>query len=278
MKTHHLLLMGAALILIQPSLKGGDGDTYWQAESFFGYERGDYGTGDTIGVATTGVRLFHGGNYGQTRLSVPVVYVYGRDVQDTEAAPFFYTGVYDTGLPGSDRTVYGSGFGAGDDPTDKDAFGLGDITLETDFDLVKGRSLTGGVMVGVKLPTADEDKGLGTGEFDWNVGFYGAYALQPEISLFGRYTFTVAGEPSNADFRNTSAFIFGSSFQIAADHSASVFLETKQSIDRRLGTAATLYASWRYKFGDYHCSLTPYVGLTDEAPDFGLALALGMTF
>ncbi|MDT8419432.1 MAG: transporter [Desulfuromonadales bacterium] len=78
--------------------------------------------------------------------------------------------------------------------------GLGDITLDTYLTLLKGSpqhpQLTG--LLYAKLPTGDEKRGLGSGEFDWGVGM-GVRKRFAELSFYAEAMRVVPGTSTNYD-------------------------------------------------------------------------------
>lgn len=88
-------------------------------------------------------------------------------------------------LGGRRMTLRDSGMGGRRSSVSETRSGLGDITLDVDVKLLleDGATPRVSVLAYAKLPTADRDKGLGTGEFDWGAGLgigktFGVWALR----------------------------------------------------------------------------------------------------
>lgn len=138
----------------------------------FNYERGDYGGESDISTYTVPLSVFwYPAERYDLMLTIPYVYQSGG------------TGSVITGnrrLPAQAAAGDASPFAEqanGEEDTQtqspqRSRSGLGDITLEMQYSLLlesDRRPLTRLILYG-KIPTADEDKGLGTGAFDFGVG------------------------------------------------------------------------------------------------------------
>jgi hypothetical protein len=164
--------------------------------------------------------------------------------------------------------------GAGNPATES---GPGDLVVQGERFFVQGderRPWISGIFR-LKVPTADESRGLGTGEFDYGPG---AAILQPagrSLSLFGQALYVVRGDPAGADFRNTLWISAGAQRTISESSSFSLSFEDRQSVvrgrreirdlslgyDRRLSPAITLRSAL-------------FVGLSDTAEDWGFSAGL----
>jgi hypothetical protein len=242
----------------KPDILKGD----FGVEGLFGFERGDYGTGDTVSVTTLSARVLYTWSYGEARLTVPLVWISGRK-SDSGAGTVY--GGYGPPLTGE-----------GDD----DAAGFGDVRLETDLRLFgePSEGFYGGPTFGVKFPTADEDEGLGTGEFDWTLGGHVAYTVDRHTP-FARLTCTFIGDPPGVNYRDPWSLVLGSVYRADENNSFTPFIEVKESVERGRDDSATLFFSWRRELSNnLYFMLIPYVGLSDEAPDYGLSMGLGIRF
>jgi len=156
------------------------------------------------------------------------------------------------------------------EPSDSQS-GLGDITLTAGYAVLEeGETLPlVRVLAYVKLPTADEEKGLGTGEFD----FGGGIGL---AKWFGKWTtylegmYVLPGSSGDFDPDNYWNFLASVSFRLtdtlrpgislsggtAAFDGASAPLETRFKL--------SYWNSENFSFGGYLGK-----GLSDGSPDFG---------
>jgi hypothetical protein len=129
----------------------------------------------------------------------------------------------------------------------------------------------------IKAPTADEEKGLGTGELDYGPQLSIAQPLGTAWFLFGEAAYVVRGDPEGVDFRNTLWLSGGCQLRIGADSMLSVALDHRESaienrpaaedvtlgFDRRLSSRVTFRSAG-------------YVGLSETAEDYGLSLGLSV--
>jgi hypothetical protein len=97
----------------------------------------------------------------------------------------------------------------------------------------------------IKLPSADEDDGLGTGEFD--------YTVETELTqTFAAFTpfasvgYRFQGDPSGIDLRNVWLASVGGMYEITEDWTAGLFLDYRES------TTA---------FSDEQLELVPFIGV-----------------
>jgi len=159
--------------------------------------------------------------------------------------------------------------------------GIGDIYLSfsSDFrDLLQDLPSyipTPDLYAGIKIPTADSEEGLGTGEYDytlgltlnWDLGKMGCY-------LFGDYTW--AGDTLNTDFENLTCYGGGANYDLSpkttllADVSGCSALHSGISphFSLQLGIKRRVLAKyWIHGYG--------MSGLDDESADYGFGLTIG---
>lgn len=117
-----------------------------------------------------------------------------------------------------------------------------------------------------KLPTADEDKGLGTGETDYGAFVEVAYSFD-RIKPFASLGYLWTGDARTIDYRNTWLYSLGVSQYVGAD-------KFHVSIDAREKTLAgfddtrLLSAGWLHSLSANHTlELNVSTGLNDSSPD-----------
>jgi Putative MetA-pathway of phenol degradation len=215
------------------------------------YFSGDYGTGiDTsityiplIGVVTTRRQ--------ELRLTVPYLSIH-------TSRPVLY-------LNGEVIPAAGGG-------TTSES-GLGDIVVQDEVFVVQGTSRRPWVsgILRVKFPTADESKGLGSGEADYGGGVGVIQPLRPGWNLIGAWQYVVRGDPPGIDFRNTSWLTAGVQWRRSEQSSWNAFYDVRQSViegnrdlaDVSLGYDRTLSPGTVLR-------LTAYAGLSSTAERFGI--------
>ena len=130
----------------------------------------------------------------------------------------------------------------------------------------------------IKFGTADEDKGLGTGEADYSVAL-DAYRFFDRFTAIGSVGYTVRGDPDGVDLDNTLQVSVGGSYAVSGGTRLAVFYDWRQAslsdnddpqevsvmVSHRLGPAWILrgYA---------------LAGLSDSSPDAGLGVVVSRAF
>jgi hypothetical protein len=154
--------------------------------------------------------------------------------------------------------------------------GLGDIVLAATYvyypgvDFLPLTELTGKV----KFGTADEDKGLGTGETD--------YSIQLDLSKrFGRVTpfgaagYRFIGEPSDVSLQNKVFAYGGVTVRVMDSMNLGLVYDWSQSSVKGRSDFHELSPFATFRFGR-HFAIDPYfvVGLSESAPDWGTGIQL----
>jgi len=177
-------------------------------------------------------------------------------------------------------TVIGAGdggvvIGSGQNQSTSES-GLGDIWLGAshNIDAVSEDLFYLDLAAKVKLPTADEDKGLGTGEVDYTVQA-DIYKPMGDRMPFATLAYKIKGDPAGIELDNVLYASLGTDFvhselthlgltldyQEAATDSADHALEAMAYINRKLDDR------WSLMFYGYK-------GLADGSPDYGGGLQL----
>lgn len=236
----------------------------WRLSASVNYETGDYGTGidtDTLYMPLTIKRYLTRGN---VSLTVPYI-------RQTNTG--LVTVIDGVGVKIRRKRVL---------ITENTESGLGDIILRGGLYLLDsprhGLTLTGRI----KLPTADEEKGLGTGEFDETVGLEFAALLRPPWTLYLDTYYTFIGEPPGADFKNRFSFDMGLGRQLTESVSGSLYYEESTSIVEGTENLRDIMASIEVRLNKFKASrdvrlfVGAYVGLTQSSPDYGLSVGLSV--
>jgi len=154
--------------------------------------------------------------------------------------------------------------------------GLGDVTLRGVYTIFPIRPWMPFVDLGarIKFPTADEDRGLGTGKFD--------YELQIEIArVFGRFTpfanvgYRFVGDPATFDLHNTWLASAGGVWRLRERINTGLFLYYQQSSSISAQDQLDLmpYIDWAIT-PIWSASSYVTAGLQTGSPDFGIGLQL----
>lgn len=139
------------------------------------------------------------------------------------------------------------------------------------FDLAAGGKL--------KLPTANEKHGLGTGEMDQGAGLEFSKELSPGLTLLADGYYTIIGDSPGTDYNNEVSLAIGFYRPVEKDLSLTVLYETRSALvdgnaDPR-GLSGTL--SYSAKSGaEYFGGLE--FGMSDGSPDLGLSAGFNVKF
>lgn len=168
--------------------------------------------------------------------------------------------------------------------------GIGDVVLQATWRLLpEVDSMLPMFEVGgrVKFPTADRDKGLGTGEFDTAVqaglaqsfgpySIFGFGGIGP-ISLFASAGYRTLGDPPGFSLRDGPFTSGGMSLRIAERYGIGISYDWRRSATASTDDIQELVPfGWvdvgsRFRVGPYGV-----VGFSNGSPDFGIGLQLSV--
>lgn len=129
----------------------------------------------------------------------------------------------------------------------------------------------------VKFGTADEDKGLGTGEND--------YYVQLDLAkTFGRFTplitggYRFVGEPSGADLDDVMYGSIGTDFRFTRSTTAGLLYDYREASSSTADDSSEVFGYVSHRLSPAF-SVTGYgaTGFTDGSPDFNAGLQLNWT-
>ena len=86
----------------------------------------------------------------------------------------------------------------------------------------------------VKFPTADEKKGLGTGEFDETIGLETSKSLTEMWNIYADLYYSFIGDPPDVDFDNVVSYDVGVGYKITPETEATLYYrESTALLDSR---------------------------------------------
>ena len=160
------------------------------------------------------------------------------------------------------------------------ASGMGDIVAAATYNVHYDRaSMLGIDLTGkVKLGTADERKGLGTGENDFSFGA-DLYKSIERMTLFAGLGYTLFGDPPGFRLNDGFYWSLGASWKLPPRESIGVSLDGRQAIAPGSGDQRELTAFWsRALDSAWKAQAYFLVGLADGSPDWGGGLTLARPF
>jgi hypothetical protein len=232
-----------------------------------------------------------------TTLSTGVDYTtgdYGAD-QSTDITYVPFTWKYETGpwttklvvpwlkITGPGNVVGAPGdvivVGNGNAPRRTES-GLGDVVASAFYNVLSERAAPIGLDLGakIKLGTADEKKGLGTGKNDYSVQadlFKPIGALTP----FGSIGYRWYGDPAGVDFKNVFYYSIGASYKISQPTTVGVAYDTRPQIVNNGAhvSEATAFVSQKLS-PDWKLQVYGVRGFSTGSPDWGLGAVLAYSY
>ncbi|MEW6353523.1 MAG: hypothetical protein AB1469_04395 [Pseudomonadota bacterium] len=240
----------AAVLLLGGQAAGAEQNSFSMTTGF------DYSSGKYGGTTSTDILYIPViGKYetGRTTLKLTVPYISIKSAGGVVGG-------------GDGRVVIGPGSGAR-----RTESGLGDVVAAATYMVLEGGASAPLVDVTgkIKFATADEDKGLGTGEND--------YAVQADVyKSYGRFTpfgtlgYKWLGDTAATDFKNVFYGTLGGAYKINAQTSSGLIWDLREASTGGSSpqNEATVYVSHKF---DSKTKVQGYAvkGFTDGSPDWG---------
>jgi hypothetical protein len=168
-------------------------------------------------------------------------------------------------------------------PTRVTASGLGDVLLIGRYYLYteSDQGLLPSVLVSgrIKAPTADRDRGLGTGEWDEGVGLGLTKLLTEKLVGLADVGYTIIGQPDGFDLRNQWSYDVGFGYYFSPTLLASVYYEEARALVADFQNPRDIFAglSWRVT-QDFRLNAGVEKGLSSGAPEYGASVGASMRF
>ena len=159
--------------------------------------------------------------------------------------------------------------------------GLGDIILRGRYYLIEESSVMPLVALTarVKMPTADADAGLGTGEFDEGVGVELTKTLTDRWLAFFDAGYNIIGDAPGTNFNNQWWYAVGVGNDITDKLTMSLFYEEYRALIDTVNNARDLLALTNYVVNDtVHLTGSLLVGLSNGAPNYGFGCGIRFRF
>ncbi|HKU46839.1 MAG TPA: transporter [Burkholderiales bacterium] len=223
----------------------------------FDYSSGDYGTTTTTRIAAlSAIGRYETGKW-IFKATVPYLSVDG-----------------DTGV------IPGIGRARGAPARSTKESGMGDIVLSATYGLFYDKASTLGVdLTGkVKLGTADESKGLGTGEHDF-AALIDLYKTYDRVTGFGGIGYHVMGDSPTLQLENAWSANLGASYRLDERDSVGAMLEGRQRVAAGGARQRDLMGFWTRRLdGGWKAQAYGLIGLADGSPDWGAGASLARAF
>ena len=257
---------------------GAEAEDTWQTGVSVYHSRGDYGTGSTTTITSIPLsirRLFQDGD---VTLVVPFLSV------SSNCSVTLLSGVPNqTGgtCPTTTITTKNGKQVTRLRPTTTTESGIGDVILRGRYYVLDEQGFVPSVAVTakIKFPTADRDRGLGTGEFDEGLGLQVSKKVTDAWISFVDLGYTNLGNPPGLTLRNQWNYDLGVGYYFTKALLGSVYYEAwtaaisglQNPQDLLLAMNYTATSAWRF-----NASIAR--GLSDGAPNWALTAGLNVRF
>lgn len=244
--------VAGVLLTAAPAAPAGT-DPTWEGGLSFSYMRGDYGQNRTSEIYYGSLMVKRYLDRGDITLTIP------------------YLDIPSDGVTFVGGTAESAGSGSG-------GSGLGDIILKGRYYAVEQEGLVPFIdLVGsIKFPTANPDKGLGTGQPDFTVLSEFAWRLgESAWTALAEMGYTFVGKPAGMDVKNRWLYSVGLAYDLDPKLTLSGYLDGRTAIFESSANPLSVLLMAQYKLQpDLRLDAMLELGLTDGAPDFGITLGV----
>lgn len=237
------------------------------------YTSGNYGTATTTDIWSVPVTAkYNSGNW-TWKASLPWMRVNG----DANVVPGL-GGVGNTNPRGRGRLGGLVPIGGGATTTETgSASGLGDLRLAATYAFDTGTPLGIDLTGNLKLATADEDKGLGTGQNDYGLAV-DLYRDFDGTLLFGGVGYTMLGDSAFIQLDDVLNANFGASWNVGGGSLGAMY-DWRQAASDSADDRSELTGFYSVKSGEADkFQLYATKGLSDGSPDWGAGVSYSHAF
>lgn len=246
----------------------------WRVIATVNYSSGSYGTDSRTNILYAPMTVRRVFRDGDVSLTIPFLSISGTGAVRMVGGVPTRTSSAIAGAVGALAAVSRSGKGPGASPlaaatTDS---GLGDMILRGRYYLIEESSVVPLVAVTgrVKLPTADADRGLGTGEFDEGAGVELIKTLGDRWLAYLDGGYNLIGDAPGTNFNNQWWYDVGVGYDVTESLHMSVFYEEYRALVNTVNNARDVLAVANYIVDDtVHLTGSLLVGLSNGAPNYG---------
>jgi hypothetical protein len=162
----------------------------------------------------------------------------------------------------------------------RSASGLGDIVGSAFYNVLSEPGAPVGLDLGikVKLGTADDTKGLGTGKTDYSFQA-DAFKVLGTVTAFGSFGYRVYGDPEGVDLKNVFYGSVGGSYKLSAQTSVGLAYDFRPAITPGGGKVSELSAFVSQRLSrEWKLQVYGVTGFADASPDFGIGAQLSYSY
>lgn len=254
----------------------------WRVSATVNYSSGSYGTDSRTNILYAPMTVRRMFRDGDVSLTVPFVMISGTGAVRLVGGVPTRTGSATASSVGALAAGSG-GKGPGASPLSSSTTdgGLGDIILRGRYYLIEESTIMPLVALTgrVKLPTADAESGLGTGEFDEGAGVELTKTLTDRWLAYLDGGYNIIGEAPGTSFNNQWWYDVGIGYDVTDNLHMSVFYEEYRALVNTVNNARDLLALTNYMVSDtVHLTGSLLVGLSNGAPNYGFGCGIRFRF
>lgn len=257
--------VGAIIYVLAGPLIGWAADVKWQAGLSATFTSGDYGTNSRTNILYVPFSLRRLFPDGDLTLTVPYIRITSNgNVTLVNGVP---------ARTGRLRAAQTTARVTND--------GIGDVILQGRYYILDERNLlpTIALTARVKAPSADADKGLGTGEWDEGVGAEISKKFAERWLGFFDVGYTIIGNPPGVTLRNQWNFDVGLGYDLTKALLGSVYYEEWRAVVPGQVNPRDFLFTLTYKAtSTARFTLAVEKGLSNGAPDFGITGGMSFRF
>lgn len=265
---YRLIVIGVAVALLGAAPARAEDTLRWSLSTSFNYSEGDYGTGANTSLIyvpfTVGVTL--------DRLGLGLTVPYIRQTSQTVSL---------TGGGVAVRKDKQARLATARGSVTRTEDGLGDLLVRVSYIALEEQPRLPEIApyLRIKFPTADEDRGLGTGEFDETIGVDLSKVFLERFTGFVTLSYTFIGSPPGSDLDNSFGWSLGGAYAVEPPLSVFAFLDGATAISPRQDDPLALRVGAEYRLaGALKLTGSVLRGLTDGSADWGVSAGLALRF
>jgi len=159
--------------------------------------------------------------------------------------------------------------------------GLGDTVLKGSYYLLEenGRFINVSLIGKIKFPTADENRGLGTGQFDEEFGMELTKRVRTQWTLFTDFYYTFIGNPPGFDLKDRFSFDVGVAYRINSPLTLSLFYDQSTALLPGGSISSDLSGEIEYRASrSVRLFAELLIGLADGSPATGGTIGASVRF
>jgi hypothetical protein len=159
--------------------------------------------------------------------------------------------------------------------------GVGDVLVKASYVVVEEGEIVPEIRpyLKIKFPTADADRGLGTGEYDETLGVDVSKRLVGSLFGFVTAAYTFIGDPPGTDLHDSFGWSVGAAYAVTTPLTVFAFLDGATAVSPGEDDPLELRVGAEYRL-TRNVKFTGSVvrGLTNGSPDWGLSAGLSLKF